>query len=238
MHARRASTPHFAFFLTVYLLFSAAGCNQVTRLLDLDPNADRLPLRAMASPTKPVASQSRCCWCVSKDTNQNSTQAYVNRQMCEDRTGLGGFARCQQITVTGDTCSLVKVSPQAGKLNCKPNPLHYEEGGQTKTLAPPDDYELTCRARVLVRAQQSRNDQLSVNPDTPGVEDDSYCSCEHDIDTLANCRVVKYTRGVPQVLASSARREDQPLCTRDVCNALFSQETFRATCPRYIDGEP
>ena len=233
----------FSLFLVTCVLGGALGCNRLARWLDLDPNAQSPVPNGPTQSVEVPKEQTHCCWCLLKANGQNSTQNYFGNDACEGRSNKPPYSTCRPIDVDGATCNLVRVVRRNGQLQCTPNPLTYHEGGATKTIATPDDYDLACRARVLVRAAQAQQGSLVEVPEAPPgtgntlVDDQAYCSCETDSDIETNCRVVKISHGVPSVLATQARHEGQTSCTRAVCNMLFSQADYRSNCPRYVDGE-
>lgn len=246
MPARRI----YFFFIVTCLALGSGGCTRIARLLDLDPNAQPVANRPSGRAVAATSQQTRCCWCVLKEGGRNSVQRYVGRDSCEARSGQAPFTTCRSVEVEGAECALVKVATRGGRLQCQPNPLTYLENGEKHTIATPDDYELTCRGRLLLRAQQARQDQMEADAhgsaapldgtggNTKPQFEEGYCSCGRDPENEGNCRVVKVSRNVTNVLETRARPPGQSDCSREVCTALFNQEDFRANCPRYSHGAP
>ncbi len=166
-------------------------------------------------------------------------QNYLDRETCEDQSGKPPNATCRKVDVDGGRCALVRVSRRGGKLVCEQSPLYYLEDGIKKTIAPPEDYELTCRAKTLIRAEAFklwRDEDNGTTHDLPPPE--TYCSCGRDSEDASICQVVRISAGSPSVLASAGRPKDAQGCTREVCNVLFNQADFRSQCPAYVPGEP
>ena len=129
-----------------YLLLASTlcGCTLWHLFLAPGPSNDGGPIAGVDTSGPRVQVSARCCWCVVKENGDNEVRPFVGQNFCEKRTDRERYESCREVRVSEGSCEMVHMVNRNTKTVCHANPLHFDEEGKVKAIAPPKALPDVC----------------------------------------------------------------------------------------------